>query len=65
VRTVAKAHALDDSRRDGFGVEQGLEGRHVLNQVEFIDASKHAQEGAQGIAQPFAGVAVNFTEACR
>ena len=63
MQTVAKAHALDDSRGDSFGVEQGLEGRHVFDQVVFVDTSKHAQKGAQGSPQPFAGVAVDFADA--
>jgi hypothetical protein len=36
MESVIKAHALDDSWRDGFGIEQSLKSRHVLGQVVFV-----------------------------
>ena len=60
VQTVAATHAPDHSRGDAFGIRHRFVGRHVVGQIEFVDAPEGSQECTQAGARTFTTVAVNL-----
>src|SRR4051812_46134579 len=62
-RLLNEAHPQQDFARDSLRVRHRLEGRHVLGQVLFMNASKRPQERPQRRAYLLATVAMHLADA--